>query len=80
MVDGTVKWFDNRKGYGFVVAPEGEEDSRDVFVHYTKIQMDGFKKLETGDTVSYDRFIDDKGRPQADNVVLLESATSSPVA
>jgi CspA family cold shock protein len=80
MVEGVVKWFDNRKGYGFVVAPEGEEDNRDVFVHYTKIQMDGFKKLETGDTVSYDRFIDDKGRPQADNVVLVESAPPSPEA
>lgn len=78
MVDGEVKWFDNRKGYGFVLAPEGEEDTRDVFVHYTKIQMDGFKKLETGDTVSYDRFLDDNGRPQAENVVLLESAISSP--
>ncbi len=45
MVEGVVKWFDNRKGYGFVVAPEGDDDTRDVFVHYTKIQMDGFKKL-----------------------------------
>ena len=74
MVESNVKWFDNRKGYGFVLAPEGEEDTRDIFVHYTKIQMDGFKKLETGDTVSYEVFIDDKGRPQADNVVLVSSA------
>lgn len=80
MVEGVVKWFDNRKGYGFVLAPEDEEDKRDVFVHYTKIQMDGFKKLETGDKVSYDRFLDDKGRPQADNVVVTESAPSSPGA
>jgi len=36
--------------------------------------MDGFKKLETGDVISYERFIDDKGRPQADNVVLVSSA------
>ncbi len=77
MVEGVVKWFDNRKGFGFVLAAEGEEDNRDVFVHYTKIQMDGFKKLEPGDTVSYDLFLDDKERPQADNVVLLARVSSS---
>lgn len=77
MVEGTVKWFDNRKGYGFVLAPEDETDTRDVFVHYTKIQMDGFKKLETGDTVTYDRFLDDNDRPQADNVVVTENASTS---
>lgn len=77
MVEGVVKWFDNRKGYGFVLAPEDEADTRDVFVHYTKIQMDGFKKLETGDTVTYDRFLDDKDRPQADNVVVTENAPAA---
>ena len=76
MVEGVVKWFDNRKGYGFVLAPEDQEDTRDVFVHFTKIQMDGFKKLETGDTISYDHFLDDNERPQADNVVLVKSASA----
>jgi CspA family cold shock protein len=76
MSTGTVKWFDNRKGYGFILAAEDGEDVRDVFVHYTKIQMDGFKKLETGDTVSYTRFIDEKGRPQADEVAMVEGVKS----
>jgi len=66
MVDGLVKWFDAKKGYGFVVSPEVEGD---VFVHYTKIQMEGFKKLETGETVTFDLVRSADGKPQADNVV-----------
>jgi CspA family cold shock protein len=70
MIDGTVKWFDAKKGYGFVVSPEVEGD---VFVHYTKIQMEGFKKLETGETVTFDVIMSDEGKPQADNVVRGET-------
>jgi len=70
MIDGTVKWFDAKKGYGFVVSPEVDGD---VFVHYTKIQMDGFKKLETGETVTFDVIMSDEGKPQADNVVRGET-------
>ena len=75
MNTGVVKWFDNRKGYGFILADEAEGDTRDIFVHYTKINMDGFKKLETGDAVSFSRFIDDGGRPQAEEVSLVEGVT-----
>jgi CspA family cold shock protein len=70
MLDGTVKWFDAKKGYGFVVSPEVEGD---VFVHYTKIQMEGFKKLETGETVTFDVIMSPEGKPQADNVVRGET-------
>ena len=70
MIDGTVKWFDAKKGYGFVVSPEVEGD---VFVHYTKIQMEGFKKLETGETVTFDVIMSPEGKPQADNVVRGET-------
>jgi CspA family cold shock protein len=70
MIDGTVKWFDAKKGYGFVVSPEVEGD---VFVHYTKIQMEGFKKLETGETVTFEVIMSDEGKPQADNVVRGET-------
>ena len=44
MVDGVVKWFDAKKGYGFVVSPEVEGD---IFVHYTKIQMEGFQAQDS---------------------------------
>jgi len=66
MVNGLVKWFDAKKGYGFVVSPEVEGD---VFVHYSKIKMEGFKKLETGEKVSFDLIRSPAGKPQADNVV-----------
>jgi len=49
MPQGTVKWFDNRKGYGFI----GTEDGNDIFVHHTEIQGDGFRSLEEGDRVEF---------------------------
>ncbi len=49
-VEGVVKWFDPRKGFGFIVAPDG----RDVFVHYSVIEGDGFRALRDGSSVIYD--------------------------
>jgi len=70
MVNGTVKWFDAKKGYGFIVSPEVEEvKDKDIFVHYTKIQMEGFKKLEASEDVTYDLVWGTDGKPQAENVV-----------
>lgn len=60
---GTVKWFNATKGYGFVTSEEG----KDVFVHFSAIQMDGFKTLEEGDNVDFEVVEGDKG-PQAANV------------
>ncbi len=80
MVDGIVKWFDVKKGYGFLVSPEVTDDSgkpQDVFVHYSKIEMDGFKKLEAGETVTFKAVKDDAGRPQAEEVVRQLGADSS---
>ncbi len=74
MVDGVVKWFDAKKGYGFVVSPEVEGD---VFVHYTKIQMEGFRKLETGEQVTFDVVRSSEDKPQADNVVRHETPEQS---
>jgi len=54
---GTVKWFDSRKGFGFILGPEGQ----DVFVHYTKIEGDGYRVLGDGDEVSYDAEKTDRG-------------------
>ncbi|MDO6459286.1 cold shock domain-containing protein [Granulosicoccaceae sp. 1_MG-2023] len=54
---GTVKWFDNAKGYGFIVNPDGE----DVFVHYRAIEGDGYKTLTEGQRVSFTATRGDKG-------------------
>ena len=63
---GTVKWFNNAKGYGFL----GREDgAADVFVHYSSIQTEGYKSLKEGDPVEFDVIQGSKG-PQADQVVL----------
>jgi CspA family cold shock protein len=60
---GTVKWFDAKKGYGFVTS----EDGKDVFVHFSAIEMDGYKKLEENQPVEFEIVDGDKG-PQASNV------------
>lgn len=66
MVNGTVKWFNATKGYGFISTDEGE----DVFVHYSAIEGDGFKTLEEGQNVEFEIVEGDKG-PQATNVNKL---------
>jgi CspA family cold shock protein len=64
---GKVKWFNNAKGYGFI----GREDGPDVFVHYSAIQLDGYKTLKEGDEVEFDIVEGQKG-PQADGVVRFK--------
>lgn len=54
---GTVKWFDTAKGYGFILSPEGE----DVFVHYATIRGEGFKNLKEGQSVTYLQVKSEKG-------------------
>lgn len=63
MAQGTVKWFNPDKGYGFIAVDNG----RDVFVHYTAIQMDGYRTLEEGQRVEFDIMQSDRG-PQAEAV------------
>ncbi len=65
---GTVKWFNDAKGFGFI-SPEGEE--RDCFVHYSAIQGEGFRTLGEGDRVEFDMVEGPKG-PAAENVVRVE--------
>ena len=63
---GTVKWFNNQKGYGFIT----DEDGRDVFVHFSGLVMEGYKSIEEGAAVEFDVTDGGKG-PQAVNVVKL---------
>ncbi|MCI6859543.1 MAG: cold shock domain-containing protein [Eubacterium sp.] len=66
MYKGTVKWFNNQKGYGFIQ----DENGKDIFVHYTGIIMPGFKSLEEGNEVEFDIVEGEKG-PQAANVTKI---------
>lgn len=62
---GTVKWFNNAKGFGFIEQPDGP----DIFVHFSAIQMDGFRTLNEGDSVCYELIDGPKGL-QAQNVTM----------
>ncbi len=73
MVEGKVKWFNPRKGYGFI----GTDDGRDVFVHYSSITGDGFKTLDEGDTVQFDIVEGEKGL-RATNVVCKSPSEKQP--
>ena len=68
MNKGTVKWFNNQKGYGFI----SDENGKDVFVHYSGLKMDGFKSLDEGASGEYDVVNGEKG-PQAVNVVKIDA-------
>ncbi|NOY44138.1 cold-shock protein [Deferrisoma camini] len=63
MAVGTVKWFNDQKGYGFIA----QEDGPDVFVHFSAIQMQGFKTLQEGQQVEFE-VVDGQKGPQAANV------------
>ena len=67
MNKGTVKWLNNQKGYGFI----SDEQGNDVFVHYSGLNMDGFKSLEEGATVEFEVVEGAKG-PQATNVTVVK--------
>ena len=68
-MEGKVKWFDSKKGYGFIITEEGKE----IFVHYTGIVKEGFKALNEGQLVTYEIGNGDKGE-QAMNVQIVPKA------
>lgn len=68
MARGTVKWFNNKKGFGFIVDPLVGSD---IFVHYSEIQISGFRTLKEGEDVEYELFEDEKGS-RARNVSRLD--------
>ena len=71
---GRVKWFSNVKGYGFIE----RENNSDVFVHYTSIQSEGYRRLEEGDEVMFDIVEGERG-PLAQNVVKIQHTVSAEV-
>ncbi len=66
-MNGTVKWFNAEKGYGFITSEEGN----DVFAHFSQIQKDGYKSMDEGNKVTFDVVNGPKG-PQAENIVIVE--------
>lgn len=66
MCTGKVKWFNAEKGYGFITSDEG----KDIFVHYSSIQADGFRTLEEGQKVTYEVVESNRGQ-QASNVTVV---------
>jgi CspA family cold shock protein len=73
MAEGKVKWFNTRKGYGFI----STDDGKDIFVHYSNIASDGYKTLAEGDPVTFDVVDGEKG-PRAENVVPKSAPKSEP--
>jgi CspA family cold shock protein len=65
-MNGTVKWFNGEKGFGFITG----EDGKDVFAHFSQINSDGYKSLDEGQKVSFDVVEGPKG-PQAENITIV---------
>ncbi|CAJ1953280.1 unnamed protein product [Cylindrotheca closterium] len=77
---GTVKWFDSKKGFGFIVPDDGSED---VFVHQTAVHAEGFRSLGDGEPVEFSVVVDNNGRSKAENVTgpmgaFVQGAPRSP--
>lgn len=76
MPNGTVKWFNNAKGFGFILPEGGGED---LFAHYSSIEMDGYKTLKAGQTVTFEMVQGQKGM-HATHIKVVTTERSSPAA
>ena len=76
MVTGTVKWFDCKKGFGFI---QGKEEGKDIFVHYTNIEGEGFRSLKDGEAVEFELVESEKGL-QAQHVRRAKEGQLTPPA
>ena len=76
MHHGTVKWFNNSKGYGFIIPEQGGQD---LFVHYSSINMEGYKTLKAGQPVQYDVINGPKGQHATNILFASESASDTEV-
>ena len=74
MASGRIKWWDNKKGFGFILQDSG----KDIFVHYSNISGKGFKTLNPGEEVTFDLIDSDKG-PKAQNVQRVDEPAPSPL-
>lgn len=73
MEKGKVRWFNNKKGYGFI---QKDSDGKDIFIHYSAITMEGYKTLKTNDAVEFEVVEGEKG-PQAANVTMTQAAPAA---
>ena len=70
MATGTVKWFNNKKGYGFIQTPDSEKD---IFVHITAVQESGLERIKEGQKLSFEIIPDRAGRPEAHHLSILNN-------
>lgn len=77
MPKGTVKWFNNAKGYGFILPDEGDED---LFAHYSAIAMDGYRTLKAGQPVTFDVAPGPKGLHASNIMIDADSSTNKTTA
>lgn len=70
MLNGTVKWFNNKKGYGFIQTPDSEKD---IFVHITAVQESGLERITEGQKISFEIIPDRSGRPEAHHLSILNN-------
>ena len=75
MTIGTVKWFNNAKGYGFILAENGTED---LFAHYSAIEMEGYRTLKAGQAVTFDLLKGDKGSHAINIKAVTEVISAAP--
>lgn len=73
---GSVIWFDNRSGYGFIEWQKAGQAQKDLFVHFSDINCEGYKTIKKGESVSFSLGLNNRGQPKAINVTVITSPIS----